>query len=148
MENSNELIQLGIVLISGPPGIGKSTLSKNLATHANKQNSKPTHALALSYDKIINKNIEDHLIDKSGEASKAWKTGRSIILSLTSVLVDFLKNEFAKWYELKVFAQVQEFFHEKLDKNLTRSTYFTAILENFLKCLELVRYLNFQSLLL
>ena len=136
--NSNELIRLSIVLICGPPGIGKSTLSKNLAIYANEQSS--TDVVVLSYDKIIDKNIEDSLIDDSSEGSSSWKTGRSIILSLTSILVDFIKIDFMTWCELKDFAQVELFFQERLDKNLISSSYFTAILKNFLKCLEVVRF--------
>jgi KaiC/GvpD/RAD55 family RecA-like ATPase len=126
---------LGLVLISGPPGTGKSTFCHQLKCHL--INSTQKNAISISFDKVIDKELENSMISA---ASSDWKTGRSIVFTLIALLGEYL-NQISS---LKGgFSSLQLYFNSKLDKELVSSEYFKAILDNFFHCLDQV---NIQSL--
>lgn len=123
---------LGLVLISGPPGTGKSTLCNQLKDHL--IDVKRQNTVSISFDKIINKKLEDSLINS---ATSEWKTGRSVVFTLVAILIEYLDNISVFKED---FTEVKQYLNSKLDKELASSVYFKLILDNFYECLKEVNY--------
>lgn len=121
--------KLGLVLISGPPGTGKSTFCNQLKSYL--IDVKRQSTISISFDKIINKKLEDCMINA---ASSEWKTGRSIVFTLVALLIEYL-NQLSVLKE-EDFISLKQYFNSKLDKELVSSVYFKLILENFYECLK------------
>lgn len=119
-------LNICLILISGPPGTGKTSLMGKLKNQVNKSINGP-HTITLSYDKIMDRKLEEELINAN---SSEWKTGRSIILTLTSLLISYFRDSADS---LEGF---EEYFKNRLDNNLNDSKLFTLLLENFLGCLK------------
>ena len=88
---------ISLILIYGPPGVGKTTLKQNLSEHIS-SNSKNNSSicLSISYDELIDKNLENMIINESNEQQQqqqAWKESRSFILKLITLLIDYLKQQ-------------------------------------------------------
>lgn len=134
MDQQNK--KLGLVLISGPPGTGKSTLCNQLKSYL--IDVKRQKTISISFDKIINKKLEDCMINA---ASSEWKTGRSIVFTLVALLIEYL-NQLSVLKE-EDFTSLKQYFDSKLDKELVSSDYFKSILDNFYDCLKEVVYVLF-----
>jgi len=108
------------VLICGPPGMGKTTLVNTLQNSAFKN----AYLVSLSFDAILPTQLEAMLV-----SSNEWRTGRNMILTLTSILIELLQNSPAVNNPIA-------FFQTKLDKIIFESPFFTELFENFIKCLN------------
>jgi tRNA uridine 5-carbamoylmethylation protein Kti12 len=122
-QHQNQMIAL--VLISGPPGIGKSTFGLMLKEFILAKSNTTTgyHTILFSFDKILDQSLESHLIN-----SAAWKTGRLIICKLIETLVGYLNS--------KREQDVETFFNQHLDVNLNKSSLFLVLKTNFFKCFK------------
>ena len=139
MLNESHQACVDLILICGPPGIGKSTLLSNLL-NTFRFKSLNSKVWALSFDKIIDKSLEDILINhKLNISSREWKTARGIVSALTSTLIDFLQS----FTCTLTFAQLQDFYDSKLDKCLNDSNYFNVLKKNYLGLLK--EQFNFES---
>lgn len=71
-------IKLGLVLICGPPGAGKSTFLRTFVSFNTQSNSLCLH-VPISYDNILDSNLERDLIQSD---KNEWKLSRAAIRSL------------------------------------------------------------------
>ncbi|RNA10740.1 L-seryl-tRNA(Sec) kinase [Brachionus plicatilis] len=83
------------VLVSGPPGIGKTTFCQHLKAYFVKNgekfasNSVYTRSILISYDEVIDKTIELELINQN---LGNWKKSRNLIQILTMHLANYLNQ--------------------------------------------------------
>lgn len=131
--------RINLVLLYGPPGIGKSTfkekLNQHISTLASREQQKHIVCVSISYDDIIDKNIESYLINNSNDENESetdslaainkpnWKQGRQLITKLISNLIDHLTDQ-------TDFTQI----------DFCNSSYLVRIYENFKNCMD--RQLN------
>jgi tRNA uridine 5-carbamoylmethylation protein Kti12 len=88
--------QVGLLLISGAPGLGKSTLADSLS-HLINENGQArcllfTRALVISYDYLMDRHMESEMIKNNSGASGQWKACRSYIKHLVERFIVFLRS--------------------------------------------------------
>lgn len=80
-------IRFLIVLVSGSPGIGKTSFSDELDKQINQSNEQKIASYKLSYDRLMDKTIESALI-----LNDNWKRCRSLIVSLVKLLIEYISS--------------------------------------------------------
>ena len=110
---------IGIVLICGAPGVGKTTFKKNFISMLNRSDQS-IHAISISFDEIIKNLIEIEIVERN-----EWKSVRLYIRQLISVLIKYLK--------LKEKVDITKYYQE-LNTDLSHSF---EIKQNFLNCINL-----------
>jgi O-phosphoseryl-tRNA(Sec) kinase len=83
------LVRVSIVLFSGLPGVGKTTLANGFEEYVNSQQTKHqfVESLLISYDKVIEKSVENELV-----ASNEWKSSRNLNKNLAQHLIGYLQK--------------------------------------------------------
>ena len=141
------LYQIALVLLCGPPGVGKSTFKAKLTDciTSGLVEHKDLAIVSISYDELMDKCLESYLIneapnnteeeeeeDKTNcnnsniKSKSKWKQGRSFIFKLISYLVDYLNTAETYLFSLASFIQ---------NKSVNFSD-FNLIAENFIKCVQ------------
>lgn len=118
-------------LISGPPGIGKTTFCKALKDFIFKNGDKYTtyllSSILITYDEIIDKNIELELISQN---LGIWKKSRTLIQNMTTHLANYL-NLVCSNNELSYDEYIRSLDSFNKDQNLEEK-----IIKNFIKVIE------------
>jgi tRNA uridine 5-carbamoylmethylation protein Kti12 len=89
---NNLIIKPSVLLICGPPGIGKSTfclgLNKYIWSAYDEYGTIFIRSFLISYDDLIDNNLEKCII-----AENEWKLYRRFIIKLVELLISYLKTE-------------------------------------------------------
>ena len=87
--------EVGLVLVIGAPGIGKSTFCRNLHrfiwSMSNQSQSQHMRSFLISYDDLMDQSIEKQVIEEM--ETNEWKSLRQFILKLVQVFVEFLQQQ-------------------------------------------------------
>lgn len=121
--------KINLILICGPPGVGKSTFKTNLNQYLSSL-KQDLNCLSISYDELIDKQLEDYLINRiddqnSNNNKSKWKQSRLFVHKLVSYLIDYLNTDHS--------IQLNTFYRNNFNEI---ESHFNPIYENFLNCIN------------
>jgi len=140
--------QISLVLLCGPPGVGKSTFKTKLTDYITSGlvENADLAILSISYDNLMDKCMEAYLINEAAEniedeedcksncnninskSNSKWKQGRSFIFKLISLLVDYLNTTDSSSFNTDIGSFIQKKGGICSDFNL--------IAKNFVNCVQ------------
>jgi tRNA uridine 5-carbamoylmethylation protein Kti12 len=124
LDATNSPIKTCLILVCGPPGIGKSTFCTELNAYIKTKSNHKT--FLISYDDLIDPELESSLI---GEHQNDWKSARNMIFQLVKSLVAYLNQSESKHFE--DFLSVQDRFTSTVSMTET----YDLIKQGFLKAI-------------